>query len=175
MALVTNKPQDVNLLSEEQLEEKRKHHLQEEYDSFERCDTDGFLSQWAHGISASEARLALQIKKDGGTAEFCALFDLEGNRVKAKLAYLDSKFTPWQKTPTWLILDENDRIIRYVKAFPMRKSTMEKKGFVEGMEQAPAKAIIHGSGKGLSGAATCRAIAIRTDKGYPSNAKVHKG
>jgi hypothetical protein len=28
-------------------------HLQEAADSFERCDTDGFLSQWAHGMLAA--------------------------------------------------------------------------------------------------------------------------
>ena len=34
-------------------------------ESFERCDTDGFLSQWANGISANVASLNAEIAETG--------------------------------------------------------------------------------------------------------------
>src|SRR6476661_6496069 len=55
------------------------------YDSFERCDTDGFLSQWASGLNAQKHRLQAEIEDNGGKWEFPALFDLDGNLVPAKL------------------------------------------------------------------------------------------
>ena len=54
-------------------------------DSFDRCDTDGFLSQWASGLTARELRLQAEIEEADGLAEFRGLFDKDGNRIKAKL------------------------------------------------------------------------------------------
>ena len=52
--------------------------------SFERCDTDGFLSQWGHGMMAQQYRLQAEIEENGGLWEYAALFDLQGNLVPAK-------------------------------------------------------------------------------------------
>jgi hypothetical protein len=51
---------------------------QAKQDSFDRCDTDGFLSQWAHGVCASRDQLAAQVAEQGFVSEFPALFDLQG-------------------------------------------------------------------------------------------------
>ena len=58
---------------------------QEAQDSFDRCDTDGFLSQWASGMTGRLHRAKAEIAEQGGKAEFPALFDLAGNLVAAKL------------------------------------------------------------------------------------------
>lgn len=70
-------------------------------ESYERCDTDGFLSQWAHGQMAHRYYRAADILEAGGCAEFIALFDLEGNLVPAK--YMQTKFGY-----AWALLEVNE-------------------------------------------------------------------
>jgi hypothetical protein len=137
----------------------------EAYKSFERCDTDGFLSQWASGLSAQKHRLAAEIAEDGGRHAFPALFDLEGKLVPAKLVntrYGDS----------WAVLDSDDphgEVVQWVgrsRAEPVerRVKAMEKKGYREGLVMARAKADIVGTGHGLSGSAWV--APVRTDGGF---------
>lgn len=47
-------------------------------DSFERCDTDGFMSQWADGLTARAWERAASIAEDHGWIEVPALFTLDG-------------------------------------------------------------------------------------------------
>ncbi len=47
-------------------------------ESFERSDTDGFLSQWAGGLSAQESSAKAELAAAGGTIETQALFLLDG-------------------------------------------------------------------------------------------------
>lgn len=53
-------------------------------DSFERCDTDGFLSQWGSGMMAQEYRLCAHVAEADGWWEFTALFDTDGNLMDAR-------------------------------------------------------------------------------------------
>lgn len=50
-------------------------------ESFERCDTDGFLSQWAHNQMQSRYAAMAKFAEQGGTTTAEAVFDLEGNLV----------------------------------------------------------------------------------------------
>jgi hypothetical protein len=135
---------------------------QEAYDSFERCDTDGFLSQWACGLTANLHRRQAEIMEAGGVAEFPALFNLDGQRVRAKL--IDGKYGP-----CWAICDNRGRYTgEFVGAFPARESTMERKGFREGREVVEAYAFMNGTGHGLSGRAWV--ATGRKDDGYPADA-----
>jgi len=52
-------------------EEKRCH--QDSIDSFERCDTDGFLSQWASDQMAGKYRLMAQLAEEDGMWTFRTL------------------------------------------------------------------------------------------------------
>lgn len=56
-------------------------HERERHESWDRSDTDGFLSQWASGLSASLARAKANLIEQGNVAEFSALFDLEGQVI----------------------------------------------------------------------------------------------
>ena len=119
-------------------------------ESWDRSDTDGFVSQWASGLTANKLRLEAEVIENDRVWQFPALFDLDGNRARAKLhngGY----------GPCWMFCDSNDRPTgKFITAFPARESTMAKKGYREGMEDAPAKAeIMGGSGTGLAGAASC--------------------
>lgn len=142
-------------------------------ESFERSDTDGFLSQWALGIGAQEHRLAADIAERGGTWTFRGLFDREsGERVKAKIVKVDNPRGYGEKVSKWIVLDEHDRALEWLPAF--KSSTRSKlwlRGFEERDEVAPAVAATGGSGRGLSGALTVHVYAKRTDAGYPAGAR----
>ena len=126
-------------------------------ESWERSDTDGYLSQWANSLAADRLRLAAEIAECGGRWRFPALFDLAGNLVAAKLIE-----TKWGLS--WGILasdDPRDTVTRWVTAFPVRESTMTRKGFREGFVMAKAKADYRGAN-----ATSVRAVAVRTDGGF---------
>lgn len=141
----------------------------EAQDSFTRCDTDGFLSQWASGLTAELKRREAEIIDNGGWYEFSALFDLSGNRVRAKLVKQSVYGAHWLKEYAWMFFDNNDKPTgKFVKAFPKRDSTMVNKGYREGHELADAQAFMNGEGHGLSG--TAWVDVRRLDNGYPIDA-----
>ena len=169
---------------------------QEAYDraaeSFERSDTDGFLSQWASGMTGDLHRAQAAIIENGGTDMFAGLFDAQGRRVKAKAVEVADRFKGYGTKSVWLVLDANDRAIawiprQYSRQFdgktgaiiddcaPNPRSKMAKLGLHEAYEEAPAAAYIAGSGRGLAGAATARVATKRTDGGYPADAIVFEG
>lgn len=121
--------------------------------SFERCDTDGFLSQWGNGLMAQQRRMEADLLEAGGTYEFPALFDLDGNWVPAKL--IDGQYGT-----SWMILDTNGRRTgQYVAAFPVRRSTIVRKGFLEGYVTRPAKIDMRGNNL-----CTVRPVHVATDR-----------
>lgn len=135
-------------------------------ESFERSDTDGCVTQFTSDLSARKYRLAAEIADNGGKAWFPALFDLEGNRVRAKLI-------PGAYGPCWAFCDESGLFTgKFVSAFPKRESTMAKKGYREDEEEAEAYADFWSppGAKGLGGLTSVQVIAKRKDKGYPENA-----
>jgi hypothetical protein len=156
--------------------------------SFERSDTDGFLSQWASGITAQEHRLAADLLEEGGKSNFAGLFDAQGRRIKAKLVQIEDRYKGYGTRSLWLVLDANDKALAWIPrqysrrvnrktgdledVQPSPRSKMAKLGLHEAYEMAPAMAKIVGSGKGLSGAASARVAAVRTDQGYPEGAIV---
>lgn len=68
-------------------------------ESFERCDTDGFLSQWAGDQMAARYEQCATIAEDGGM-ECTAIFDLEGN-------WIDARLVDTQYGLSWVHEDEN--------------------------------------------------------------------
>ena len=75
-------------------------------ESFRRCDTDGFLSQYASNISAHVWQEKASIVHNGGYSEFVVLVDSDGTVVS------DRSFTNKYGT-SWLIFDEHqDRLGR---------------------------------------------------------------
>lgn len=162
-------------------------------ESFERCDTDGFLSQWASGITARQYNMQARIAEAGGTARFAGLFNAAGERVKAKLVEVPS-FQHFGTESKWLLLDEADKALVWVPrsgclymhchveadrtvldeapSGPSPRSKMAKMGLHEELESAPAEAAIGGSGRGLSGCANAHVYIKRTDKGYPEDAAI---
>lgn len=143
----------------QELREQAKQHTEDAYQSFERCDTDGFLSQWASAVNAQRCNLEADLLEAGGVWKFWGLFDLEGRRVRAKLIN-------GQYGPCWAFCDAHDRFTgKFISAHPARPETLQRKGYVEADELAPAKVVV--SGKDIC------ALGVRcerTDGGYPPDA-----
>jgi len=134
--------------------------------SFERCDTDGFLSQWGHGMMAQQYRLQAEIEENGGLWEYAALFDLQGNLVPAKEVETRYGYS-------WALLDPQNPEGRFLGWFnesnaqnDARKiATDAKKGFYVGVVKVPAYAKLAG------GNAMClNAVALRKDNGFSADA-----
>lgn len=62
-----------------------KESAQRAIESFDRCDTDGFLSQWASDSMALHYRACAELCDTQGLAEKPALFDLAGNLVSTRM------------------------------------------------------------------------------------------
>lgn len=170
----------------EALEEMAADREQRSRESFERCDTDGFLSQWANDIGAQMLRAQAAIARNGGLAAFVGLYDGD-RRVAAKLVSMPCYNAPWASELKWKLRDdEADRYgRRFIPLAPsgsmkdgkfVRKVSRVQKsiGLVERMEYAPAVARICGSGKGLSGAASAYVSNVRNGCEWGSDAQVEE-
>jgi hypothetical protein len=49
-----------------ELRQQATKHAQDAIDSFDRCDTDGFLSQWASGVMSQKKSLEADLLEAGG-------------------------------------------------------------------------------------------------------------
>lgn len=153
------------------------HHAREAQASWDRSDTDGFLTQWSHGISGQVERRKAEIAANGGRAEVPALFDAEtGELVAAKLVQVYDKFK-YRYTSKWIVLaddDPNSAAVKWINAFPARKSTMTKHGYTEGYVLAPATAKTWAppGSKGMSGLASVSVITARTDGGFSRDVEI---
>lgn len=77
---------------------------QRSIDSFDRCDTDGFLSQWASDCTASEKRLAAQLADQGGKDVFRVLIDTNtGEIVAERLMVFFNKFAGYGSRTVWAV------------------------------------------------------------------------
>lgn len=137
-------------------------------ESFDHCDTDGFLSQWAHGLHSSLYSRLAELAENNWMSEFPALFYSANNqRVPAKIIYVKDKFSyNGGMKSLWAIIDQKTG--KFTGQFlPTGKNSRKQKsaGMYEGVELAPAYAKIDGTGYGLSGRAWVSVY--RTDGGFP--------
>jgi hypothetical protein len=87
-------------------------------DSFDRCDTDGFLSQWASDSMGSLYHYAARLADNGWTAEMDALFDLDGN-------LLDAEQRAGKYGTSWMIRN-GDGTVRWVSTSSARKGARRR-------------------------------------------------
>lgn len=117
-------------------------------ESYERSDTDGFMSQWASGLSAQESLMKAELEENAGKAEFTALFDRDGNMVPAKL--IDTKYGQ-----AWAVYtDPNDSSSKFTGVFINESSSdnpktqaaaLARKGYTLGRVKAPAYVAMSGN------------------------------
>lgn len=133
-------------------------HRQNAAESFDRCDTDGFVSQWASGINARVADRNAEIADHGGmwTFERVVLERTDGTPVEAR-AVQTRYGMKWR-------VDATDSWLAYR---PARVSTLAKHGYRERTETevAPARAITSApaGARGFSGLTSVSVVIIRTD------------
>lgn len=60
-------------------------HAASAQESWERSDTDGFMSQWASGLTARKYEACAELAERDGWEEFVALFDVNGNLMDAEI------------------------------------------------------------------------------------------
>jgi hypothetical protein len=108
------------------------------YESFDRCDTDGFMSQWASDCVAREYDLKAELAENGGTWTFVQLFDLDGNHVPAEIVEGN-----WG--PVWRLFDQETHETTgwfnesSAQKPETRRANNAKKGFYIGTVSAPAR------------------------------------
>lgn len=139
---------------------------------------DCALSWRCDSLTANMAEEQMRILRQGGVDVFWGLFDkATGQRVRAKRMDVKDAYRSWTSKTVWAMVDENGRVVeaklpngerkKFLPYRPVRPSTLGKYGLEEREELAPAKAIIGGNGKGLSGLASAFIAVVRTDGGCP--------
>lgn len=127
----------------EQFREQARGRQQAAEDSFDRCDTDGFLSQWAAGQMSHIYEALAALADAGGEWTFTYLADLDGNLVNAR--QIRGKFGP-----CWMILDDEGKATgEFAPWRPAKESTLAKRGYKEVEVKRPACVRVSGNG-GLS-------------------------
>lgn len=134
---------------------KAAQHERDAAESFDRCDTDGFLSQWASGVNAQVARTNASIAERGGNAIFWVyeVTDLDGNVLAFNRANTQFGFK--------LVVDLNGREV-WIDPAAKRPSTNRNKGVVvtrrEFVAAAHANTWSPPGARGLSG---CSSVSVR--------------
>ncbi len=128
-------------------------HDRDAQESFERCDTDGFLSQWASGITGERKRLQASILENDGMAEIACLVDADDRIAPAR--WIETRFGG-----CYALFEDfdsaNSRSGQIVEWLSDAK--MERLGYRRALCLRPAKAEIVGSD-----ALNCRAMAVPND------------
>lgn len=159
-----------NVLSADECRAKAADYTASRHESQERCDTDGFISQWADGLHSAMYQQQAQIAENGGLWGFNALTRLsDGAIVDAKM--IDGKyglcwmirnssgkaeFCPVADVPQtdWNPVTREETPSEPVDEFGFSLKSQKriaKKGYRQVKDLRPAKAVLRGSGRGLSG------------------------
>ena len=145
---------------------KAKQHFEAAAESFERCDTDGFVSQFCSTLNGHLSNAKARIQEQGGVSSFVGLYEGE-RRVLAK-------GITTQYGESWLLDDsETDLIARRGKKFlptGWNSRILKSLGLTQEYEMAPAWATIGGSGNGFSGLASAHVVVFRTGDKWGSDA-----
>lgn len=128
-------------------------------ESFARCDTDGFLSQWAHDTNSRVDRANARIARNFGFVETRVLFNLDGTVASTHEG-------EGQYGPYWVLNDEaaarfGKRFVSMSKAHKdaTRRKNNRAKGFTVGVVRVKGHANTWApkSARGLGG---CLSVSV---------------
>ena len=128
----------------DELRQQAKEAYQRSIDSFERCDTEGFLSQWASDCAGSRLELEADLAEHDYLWHFDTLGDKDGNlipnkKIKTKYGYAYAIFGSFAD------LEKRDaQILEWVGT---SEKAIVKKGYTLITVEAKGKAV---SGEGLA-------------------------
>lgn len=111
----------------EQWDDEAAECVRSEADSWERSDTDGFLTQWASIRMAGHYRFCAQIARDGGVIECPALFTTSGVLIEGA-RHVETRYG-W----AW-VYDTDDGLTVWVneskaRTPEKRQAAMQRKGY----------------------------------------------
>lgn len=155
-------PSPEQLARAAKLEEEARDNLRREEESFQRSDTDGFLSQWAFTIGAELKREQAAILKDGGYARFPVLIEVATGKVLAtKTVTFATQYEPFYRPgrTVWRLDDADAQRLgrRWIPRAGSRKSRIQRQlGLIEVDRWFPAFAkITTAAGAASTGLAGC--------------------
>lgn len=161
MMHLTNPPAPTadQLAEIERLEQSARDQRRRSQESFDRCDTDGFLSQWANDIGAELNRKKADILRNGGCALFPVLCDADGTVVADRVYRFTNTFAGYGTVRRWKLPEDLAAKCgrKWIPAAAISKSRVQTKlGLHEEDRWMPAYAAITTGGRhdrGLSGCA----------------------
>jgi hypothetical protein len=102
-------------------------HAEAQAESFERCDTDGFVSQWCHGLNRGVDRAKADIAAKGGQALFAVLMLLALNIEVFHNRQLRPLLAQMLGPVNWVLL-AMCRFGRWIMGLIMRVLSSQNKG-----------------------------------------------
>lgn len=145
----------------DELQASMKAEYERAHESFERCDTDGFVSQWASRLGGDADGAAVELCKRRGLTTVSVLLDAETGEIA-------STHHAWGQYGAYWVLNDaaaekaGKRFVNESRA--SKQATFVKnmlaKGFKVGTAEVRAEVKIVGGGTGLSGAVNCRAAVV---------------
>jgi hypothetical protein len=108
-----------------------------ERESFERCDTDGFVSQWCHSLSSVKSEREAEVALHGGCAAFQCLVDAETGELRSTKRYiLPNRFAGYGSVTKWCVPGPDGKA-QWITDF-VKESSFAKKGLKTAFIVAPA-------------------------------------
>lgn len=126
-------------------------HREDAQDSFDRCDTDGFLSQWASGINSRLNDAKADLLDREGLTVVDVLVDIFTDRVVGVK-------TVHTKYGEAFPVTRDDKTV-WVSAYYAKPETYTKKGVRKAYMHCYADAQTVGGGRGLGG---CAGVSVAT-------------
>lgn len=131
------------------------HAISRAEESFQNCDTDGFLTQWGHTMTSLLNNRKVEILKNGGMIQARVLIDRAGNIISDRITSFSPANAPWLVNRSWQLTREDGSELgrRYIPVG--ENSRIQKKhGFREEMRwcRGFAKITAPAGARGLSGA-----------------------
>ena len=142
---------------------------------------DHFVTSYASDLNSRLYERRAQICDDGGTAEFRALFDTEGNIMPAKQVTVPNRFRGGTDR-IWGVLesdDPNSKIVQWIRTSEAekaerRRATDAKKGVYVGTVKASAAADLEApaGATGIGGVSSVYVSVFRLDGGFSRSVEV---
>ncbi len=133
-------------------------------DSFDRSDTDGFLTQWAANTTARRYDAKAQLASQGGYSEFPALMTTDGHLVPAKL--ISTRYGQ-----AWMLLDEHgDSTGEFVT--PSRAATAAKRNAAMARKGYQVGSVRTKAGVAMTDSMMSNPYFYRTDGGFDPDAEI---
>jgi hypothetical protein len=149
-------PTAEQLAAAEKCEAEAKASSEKSRESFERCDTDGFLSQWAHDMQHDLKMAEARLLRNGGHALFPVLCDADGNVVATKVYEFPDRNRSWITVRRWRLPNElAEKAGRKWLPFGLNSRVQKKLGYHEEDRWFPAYVKLTTGGRKSTGFAGC--------------------